>query len=245
MVEAEVERLLREYSGQTLVPDDKTASEKKTGGGASHINGGGSHAGSAGAEPTGGGKKHQGPTEDYAQQGVREKALRLKDFLTVEYFSGVPSQCRSETASGSGGSGAGQNEGQALTDEEKRQLEDAGRHIATRELTRLGYAVEMMPRENPGFDLRATRSNEELRVEVKAHKGRATIVDVTNREYQEYLGQQQYKWELWNVEHLAIDDTENVMFTRYVELPVDALNVRTYRVDLKKCHSPLHGQTEN
>lgn len=245
MVEAEVERLLREYSGQTWEPGDKTPSDKKTGGGPPHIIGDRSQVVPDGAAPAGGGKTPQTPTATKEPQVVREKILCLKDFRTVEYSIGVHSRSGSETGGGSGGSGAGQYEGQALTDEEKKQLEDAGRHIATRELTRLGYAVEMMPRENPGFDLRATRSNEELRVEVKAHKGRATIVDVTNREYKEYLGQEQYKWELWNVEHLAADDTENVIYTRYDELPDDALDTRTFRVDLKKCHSPSHEQTEN
>jgi len=95
-----------------------------------------------------------------------------------------------------------------------------------------------MPLENPGFDLRAMRGGEELRVEVKAHTGRATVVDVTQRQYKEYLGQQEYLWELWNVEHLADNDTEPVAITRYDDIPDYALDVRTFRVDLKECHSP-------
>ena len=61
---------------------------------------------------------------------------------------------------------------------------------------------------NPGFDLRAKKGDDELRVEVKAHTGRATVVDLTNRQYREYLGQQEqgYRWQLWNVEHLAESD---------------------------------------
>jgi hypothetical protein len=95
-----------------------------------------------------------------------------------------------------------------------------------------------MPPENPGFDLRAMRIGEELRVEVKAHTGRATVVDVTQRQYKEYLGQQEYRWELWNVEHLSENDTEPVAITRYDNIPDDALDARTFRVDLKKCQVP-------
>jgi hypothetical protein len=105
-------------------------------------------------------------------------------------------------------------------------------------MTNMGYGVEPMPLDNPGFDLRATRGGEELRVEVKAHRGNATVVDVTQRQYKEYLGQQGYRWELWNVEHLAENDTEPVIITRYDDIPDDALDARTFRVDLKKCQSP-------
>jgi hypothetical protein len=60
---------------------------------------------------------------------------------------------------------------------------------------------------------------------------------VTQRQYKEYLGQQGYRWELWNVEHLEEKDTEPVTITRYDDIPDDAIDVRTFRVDLKKCQS--------
>jgi hypothetical protein len=136
------------------------------------------------------------------------------------------------------GGGASGHEAHSLTEEEKAQLEEAGRCITRRELETMGYTVENMPQENPGFDLRATKDGEELRVEVKAHTGKATVVDVTQRQYKEYLGQQGYRWELWNVEHLAENDTEPVAITRYDDIPDDALDARTFRVDLRKCQSP-------
>jgi hypothetical protein len=94
-----------------------------------------------------------------------------------------------------------------------------------------------MSQGNPGFDLRAKKDGDELRVEVKAHGGRATVVDVTQREYKEYLGQQRYRWELWNVEHLAEIDASPVLITRYDTIPDDALDVRSFRVDLKRCQA--------
>jgi hypothetical protein len=33
-------------------------------------------------------------------------------------------------------------------------------------------------------------------------------------------------------------DTEPVVITRYADMPDEALDARTFRVDLKKCHSP-------
>lgn len=241
----EVERLLREYSGQALEPGDETPRAKKTDTGPPLVKGGGPQVVPAGPAPAGGEKESQKPPPSSKPQGAREKTMRLKDFRTAEYFIGEHSQRGSETGGDGGGSGGGQYEGQALTDEEKLHLENASRHIATRELEKMGYEVEAMPQDNPGFDLRATRDAEELRVEVKGHTGRATIVDVTSREYREYLGQKGYKWELWNVEHLAAEDSDNIFITRYDELPDEALDVRLFRVNLRKCHSPFHRQTEN
>jgi hypothetical protein len=138
---------------------------------------------------------------------------------------------------GSGGTGGGgtETEGQSLTDSEKERLEAGGIDFAVRELERMGYSVEKMPQGNPGFDLLARKEQDELRVEVKAHSGRATIVNLTQREYKEYLAQQGYRWELWNVEHLAESDINPVCITRFETIPDDALDVRSFRVDLKKC----------
>jgi len=132
-----------------------------------------------------------------------------------------------------------EREGHPLTDAEKSELEEAGRVFAARELESMGFSVEKMPQRNPGFDLRAKKKGGELRVEVKAHSGRATVVDVTHREYREYLDQQGYRWELWNVEHLAENDAIPVLITRYDTVPDDALDTRTFRVDLKKCQRTL------
>ncbi len=54
----------------------------------------------------------------------------------------------------------------------------------------------------------------------------------------DYLGRkvnQKFYWELSNIEHLAEKDSEPVAITRYENIPDDALDVRTFRVDLRKC----------
>lgn len=135
--------------------------------------------------------------------------------------------------------GGTEREGRSLTDAEKAELEEVGRVLAARELESMGFSVEKMPQGNPGFDLRAKKDGDELRVEIKAHSGRATVVDVTQREYKEYLGQQGYRWELWNVEHLADDDFHPVVITRYDQIPDDAIDARTFRVDLKRCQRKM------
>ena len=71
------------------------------------------------------------------------------------------------------------------------------------------------------------------------------MVDVTQRQYKEYLGQQGYRWELWNVEHIAENDADPVAITRYADIPDDALDARTFRVDLKKCLSPANPSSGN
>lgn len=167
-----------------------------------------------------------------------QQPLRPKDPGAVEYVLDRTSEVASGFGGGGGGGGGTAQEGRSPTDAEKAQLEAAGIAVAARELKRMGFSVEEMPQGNPGFDLRGEKDGDELRVEVKAHGGRATVVDVTQREYREYLDQKGYRWELWNVEHLAENDPNLVVITRYDQIPDDALDVRTFRVDLKKCRLP-------
>jgi len=164
-----------------------------------------------------------------------QKRILLKDPDSADYVIGEPAQPRiygeerDERERDS-------SERRVLTDEEKSELEKAGRCIATRALRKLGYEVhDDKPPSNPGFDLEAKKDREVLRVEVKAHSGRATIVDLTVREYMEYVGQNGYRWELWNVEHLAKDDSRSVTLTPYKTIPEEALQTRIFRVDLSKC----------
>jgi hypothetical protein len=84
---------------------------------------------------------------------------------------------------GGGGSGGSSGEGQkSLSSEDKLEIERASLEIAKRRLEETGYAVELMPKNNPGFDIRATKDGKVLKVEVKGHKGSARIVDLTIRE---------------------------------------------------------------
>jgi hypothetical protein len=169
-----------------------------------------------------------------SESSEREKPTqRLKDPNTTTYVLGSPPTGGTSTVSCSEGSSI-QREGNSLT-EIGVELENASRVLVIRELQNMGFSVEDMPQSNPGFDLRATKDGNELRVEVKAHSGRATIVDVTQREYKEYLSQQGYHWELWNVESLAENDPNQIVITRYNLIPDEALDTRTFRVDLRKC----------
>jgi len=240
--EAEIDRCLREYSGRPTDEDHGEGRGKPTKG---------EQGGSTSQPPSGSGS--QGPQRRQstsAQPGAtsEEKSsaspesgkqpLRLKDPNITLYVLGSPPG--GGVVTGGSGEGRGtERAGRSLTDTEKAELEEAGRVIAARELESMGFSVLKMPQTNPGFDLLAKKDGDELRVEVKAHSGRATVVDVTQREYKEYLGQQGYRWELWNVEHLAEDDSHAVVITRYDQVPDDALDARIFRVDLKKCQRNL------
>ena len=237
IADAEVERCLREYSGQPPKnePQEKPESQDAEKSNTPHPpSGGGNESPAEGKPPNGPSGKT--PEKESQPPDTREQPLRLKDPRTVEYVLGGPPVGEGGHSGGGGGGGTGQ-EGRSLTDTEKADLEEAGRALAARELESMGFSVAEMSQGNPGFDLRAKKDGDELRVEVKAHGGRATVVDVTQREYKEYLGQQRYRWELWNVEHLAENDASPVLVTRYDTIPDDALDVRTFRVDLKRCQA--------
>ena len=186
-----------------------------------------------------------GATLEETASGSTQSAkqhMRLKDPITTPYFVGSQ-PIRGDRTVGTSDVGSTVR-GSSLTEAEKEKIEEAGRTIAARELESMGFSVEKMPQSNPGFDLLAKKEEDELRVEVKAHSGRATVVEITNREYKEYLVQQGYRWELWNIEHLAADDSHSVVIMRYDQIPDDALDVRTFRVDLKKCKKS-NKNTEN
>ncbi len=231
--DAEVERRLREYSDRTEPEEPGEEEQAEQGHGVFPPTTG------ANDKKRRHGSGHNGQEGETRQMGKGphpDKLFLLKDPREAKYV--VHSHPEPEPAPpGSGGGGTSDQETHQLSQEEKAKVEEAGRLVATRELEKLGYVVEQMPIDHPGFDLRGRKGDEELRVEVKAHMGRATVVDVTQRQYKEYLGQQGYRWELWNVEHLAEQDVQQVAITRYNNIPDDALDARTFRVDLKKCKS--------
>lgn len=240
--EAEVERCLREYL-------ERLEAEKLVERGRTEQSG---EASIFPLSPTPNGGKQQpggdhgaktGKTQVSPAEGATpaKKPFCLKDARNVAYIvGGQPEVGTAPNGGGSGGWDASVQEAHLLTDKEKAELEEGGRRVATRELEKMGYVVEQMAANNPGFDLRCSRGGAELRVEVKAHMGKANVADVTQRQYKEYLGQQGYLWELWNVEHLAAQDARQVVITRYDVIPDDALDARTFRVDLKKCRSPAN-----
>ncbi len=136
------------------------------------------------------------------------------------------------TGSRSSGEGTGRHRETTLSQEDKDKIEDSGREATARKLREMGFEVEIMPRENPGFDIKAIKDGHELHVEVKAHRKKASLVDVTVREYDDWrdsLSNSSLSWELWNVENLS-ENPENsdepVKITRFSEIPEQSLRTR-------------------
>ncbi|GMW02179.1 MAG: hypothetical protein AMXMBFR84_33150 [Candidatus Hydrogenedentota bacterium] len=262
---AEVESRLRDYGGRVFDEDHEDGRDESVGG-ASVSNAAQAHSQAQGnseknssndvGKPLfGGGTK---PTQDeFSVRGQNDggpggstgpsssakRPLRLKDPSASQYELANHQEAQPSLGSGGAGGARTEHEGSVLTEQEKAELEEAGRCFAEKALHDFGYSVEKMSQLNPGFDLRAFGNGEELRVEVKTHTGRATIVEITSRQYKEYLQKRSYRWELWNVEHLSADDANEVTITRYCEIPDDSLDARTFRVDLRKCRSPANQES--
>jgi len=166
-----------------------------------------------------------------------EESLDLVDAETTDYRVGTGPAA----TSGGGGEGGGRETSQespVLSQEQKTAIEKCSRTIARRELEKQQYDVKEMPPDNPGFDLKATKAqNRELHVEVKGHLGRASVIDLTGRQYQEYLGRETggYDWQLWNVENLRKDAGSPPTVTKYRAIPDEALDATTFRVRLREC----------
>jgi len=174
--------------------------------------------------------------------GGAEEVLALKDPNTAEIVlsAALRIQAGDTTVHQPSGGGEPQGGGTQLTQEEKERIEDAGRAAAARELKRMGYAVTQMPRKNRGFDIKATKDDAELRVEVKAHRRSASVVEITIGEVEEYSRQQgneSVRWELWNVENLSSGASGSITITRYDQIPDEALREHLLVLDLRKCKS--------
>ncbi len=96
-------------------------------------------------------------------------------------------------------------------------------------------------KDNCGYDVHAAKPGRVIRIEIKAHLREAKSVFVTQREWQQSRQQNRLaaddKWELWNVENLALD-AGMVRITRYRYLPDDARTRESgYWVDLSACAS--------
>ncbi|MEM4408443.1 MAG: DUF3883 domain-containing protein, partial [Candidatus Caldarchaeum sp.] len=120
-----------------------------------------------------------------------------------------------------------------MSDEQRRQVEQTGRQLVIRHLEEQGYEVIEMRDHNPGYDIRARKEGVEYHIEVKAHVGRASKVTLTIREYLEYAKQDSYQWQLWNVENLEEGKVPSI--TIYTNIPTDALEVKSFTVDLNRC----------
>lgn len=129
----------------------------------------------------------------------------------------------------------------SLSRAEKNELEDRAIKKATEVLKSsrpewgTGYdEVEDVHDRNLGYDLHAKRrTGESLRVELKAHRGAAKKVNVTRKEWKEFMRQTlSDHWELWNVELL---DGDEIVMTRHNKIPSHALEPSAYWIDLNEC----------
>jgi hypothetical protein len=167
--------------------------------------------------------------------------LNLVDANTIDYEVGT----LVKDSDGGGGFGQGHTGTKnvvlpTLSQEQKIEIEKCGRLIVKRRLQEKGYKVIEMALDNPGFDLKAVKDEErELRIEVKAHRGKANTIELTTREYKEYIESKNgsYNWQLFNVEYLdeTVSSGAKVTVTPYINIPDYALDAKTFRVDLKQC----------
>jgi hypothetical protein len=117
-------------------------------------------------------------------------------------------------------------------------LEQRGRDFAAKKLESMGYKVTPMAQGNPGFDLRAEKAGEAIKVEVKAHRGKQSTVFVTRREWKEYRrtpGVNGETWELWNVENLLKSSGNKPRIGRVRHIPESAKKESGYWIDLGQC----------
>jgi hypothetical protein len=124
------------------------------------------------------------------------------------------------------------------TPESKAALEQKAREFAATELIEMGYEVEQMGPQNPGFDLRALKPGEVLKIEIKSHARLASSVFLTQREWEEYLRTRKMHgvtWELWNVEKLAESSGIQPTIQRIRHIPKSSMKESGYWVDLNQC----------
>jgi hypothetical protein len=161
------------------------------------------------------------------------------DFVEVRaHTRSRPRRSRTEKAHESRGGAAG---GLAtVSSADKSALEQRGREFAAKMLASMGYTVTAMSQMNPGFDLKAEKPGDLLKVEVKAHAGEAGTVFITQREWEEYLrtrGVRGQAWELWNVENLAKAVGSRPTIQRVRQIPKSAMKESGYWIDLGQCSS--------
>lgn len=139
-----------------------------------------------------------------------------------------------------------QSSSKSLSEETKVTIEKRGREFAKKKAEELGYQVEVMAPENPGFDLKAIKDSKELRIEVKAHLGTAGVVQLTRREYKEFIESKmgKFRWELWNVCNLSTAQGKPcaVDLSRYQDVPEEALDDKVFDLNLRKC-KPVGSET--
>jgi histidine kinase/DNA gyrase B/HSP90-like ATPase len=123
------------------------------------------------------------------------------------------------------------------TEADRADIETQSRAVCVRILRENGFDVREMSVTNPGFDLLATRSGRQHRIEVKGHLGESQHVILSRYQWQTFVisaSASEVTWELWNVENLS-NGAGPVRVTRYSDIPVRALTPSDFTVDLRSC----------
>ena len=127
----------------------------------------------------------------------------------------------------------------------KADIEEAAVQVIRRQFQRRAdlqeYKFLDRRQDNCGYDVHVAKPGRVIRIEIKAHLRDAKSVFVTQKEWQESRQRDRLapddKWELWNVENLAVD-AGMVRITRYSYLPEEARTRESgYWVDLSACAS--------
>jgi hypothetical protein len=138
--------------------------------------------------------------------------------------------------------GFGDSNNKIITHDQKLEIEEAGRKCTARVLEENGWNVEIMAFNQPGFDLKASKLDRNLLVEVKSHYKSGSVVEISVRQYEEYNRSKNMKdfpeWVLCNVENLAID-SGNVIVAFYDTIPSEAIRERTFAIHLRLCESKV------
>lgn len=222
----EIERLLSEFRGEELglppIEEGKTAEVEKEPDAETGEENGVDTVGNGTEEP---------PTE-----GDDYQEIEIKDPETSPVTMSDGSVRSPEGPGPDQGPPSGGGEYKPISEESKLEIEQASRKVVEDRLIELGYAVTQMPQRNPGFDIKATKEDVELRIEVKGHLRRGTSITLTMSEHKEYCRQSEsIKWELWNVDYLSANADEDMKITRYNHLPNDALIESEFRLNLNQC----------
>jgi hypothetical protein len=178
------------------------------------------------------------PTAKTQSRDAGVKVVRAQAKRSARRKSGQTQGGQRQSASSQPNQGGGLD---SLSRAEKNELEDRAIKKAIEVLKSskqewgTGYdEVEDVHEKNLGYDLHAKRkSGESLRVELKSHRGEAKKVNVTRKEWKEFMRQTPSdRWELWNIEQL---DGVEVVITRHNKIPTHALEPSAYWIDLNEC----------
>lgn len=133
-----------------------------------------------------------------------------------------------------------QDDNGALTRQQKDDIEHESRLVAERELQRRGYdPLNRMPPHHKGYDLRATQGDATLLVEVKGHLRASNISQVTAAQMEEHDRCRDADggeaWQLWNIEHLAASDENEITITIVTRIPPEVRRAERYRINVREC----------